>query len=317
MWQQMLVLLALSLRQFGGAEVADGDSFVQDVSQLMNVQKCCPQAQMMVEVASANGPKFLCQVQNDSFNWAPDYLDAKDNLHSFSSNKTDGNNTFLHSELSGDSYLCAADNGPCILPITGKPQCGPARAWPVFTYAGFQEDLQLRPYGILRHVVNKQASSELHYEYESDQYCVDGVKLLGAGSHFSHSGPDLHKSDPNSIYYALICEPVGPWDQVDFFNIFVRIFYPIGLGLGLVALVGLVSLHFILKELRDLSGCMLISLVVSLIVSMLANLILVTTDSQSNSYIDLLYLESIAHGSDIAVHFWLNAIGHRAWTAVR
>ena len=125
MWQQMLVLLALSLRQFGGAEVADGDSFVQDVSQLMSVQKCCPQAQMMVEVASANGPKFLCQVQNDSFNWAPDYLDAKDNLHSFSSNKTDGNNTFLHSELSGDSYLCAADNGPCILPITGKPQCGP------------------------------------------------------------------------------------------------------------------------------------------------------------------------------------------------
>lgn len=168
-----------------------------------------------------------------------------------------------------------------------------ARAWPVFTYAGFQEDLQLRPYGILRHVVNKQASSELHYEYESDQYCVDGVKLLGAGSHFSHSGPDLHKSDPNSIYYALICEPVGPWDQVDFFNVFVRIFYPIGLGLGLVALVGLVSLHFILKELRDLSGCMLISLVVSLIVSMLANLILVTTDSQSNSYIDLLYLGTL------------------------
>ena len=219
----------------------------------------------------------------------------------------------------------------------------------MFTYAGFQEDLQLRPYGILRHVVDKFANAARHYEYELDQYCVDGIKLLATGSHFSHSGPDLDESDPDSIYYALICEPVGPWDRVDFFNVFVRVLYPIGLGLGLVVLVGLVSLHFILKELRDLSGCMLISLIVSLIVSMLANLILVTTDSQSDSHIDLLYIgtchsinslnenmpllfssvfftkycefieisESLAHGSDIAVHFWLNAIGHRAWTAVR
>lgn len=318
MRQHMLVLLALWLGQFGSAELeAGGDSFVQEASQLMHVQKCCPQAQMMVEVASANGPKFLCQVQNDSFNWAPDYLDTQDILHSFG-NKTDAKNTtLLHSQLSQESHLCAADNGPCLLPITGKPQCGPGRAWPVFTYAGFQEDLQLRPYGILRHVVDKFANAARHYEYELDQYCVDGIKLLATGSHFSHSGPDLDESDPDSIYYALICEPVGPWDRVDFFNVFVRVLYPIGLGLGLVVLVGLVSLHFILKELRDLSGCMLISLIVSLIVSMLANLILVTTDSQSDSHIDLLYIESLAHGSDIAVHFWLNAIGHRAWTAVR
>jgi len=168
----------------------------------------------------------------------------------------------------------------------------------VFTYAGFQEDLQLRPYGILRHVVDKYAGSARHYEYELGQYCVDGVKLLGAGSHFSHSGPDLHESDPDSIFYALICEPVGPWDQVDFFNVFVRVLYPIGLGLGLVTLVGLVSLHFILKELRDLSGCMLISLVMSLIVSMLANLILVTMDSKSDSHINLLYLGILMPSSD-------------------
>ena len=126
MRQHMLVLLALWLGQFGSAELeAGGDSFVQEASQLMHVQKCCPQAQMMVEVASANGPKFLCQVQNDSFNWAPDYLDTQDILHSFG-NKTDAKNTtLLHSQLSQESHLCAADNGPCLLPITGKPQCGP------------------------------------------------------------------------------------------------------------------------------------------------------------------------------------------------
>jgi len=261
---------------------------------------------MMVEVDGPNGPKIRCQLQlNGSFSWAPDYLDAQNTIHSFSD---------VHDvNSSAESGLCAADNGPCVLPITDRPQCGPARAWPVFTYAGFQEDLQLRPYGVLRHVVDKE-----HYEYPLGQYCVDGVQLLGSGSHFSHS--DVNKSDDSDIifYYALICQPKGAWDEVDFFNIFARVFYPIGLGVGLVVLIVLVALHFVLKELRDLSGCMLISLVVSLIVSMAGNLVLVTMDSHNyDAYINLLFLESVVHGSDVAVHFWLNAIGHRAWTAVR
>lgn len=164
-----------------------------------------------------------------------------------------------------------------------------------------------------------------HYEYPLNQYCVDGVRLLGSVSHFGHGLP--HGAEDNSsnlmsppsdgtVYYALICEP-GPLDESDFFELFVRVFYPIGLGVGILVLLMLTGVHLILKELRDLSGCMLISLVVSMIVTMISNLILSAADSRPSRYLNLLLLESVVHGSDVAVHFWLSAIGHRAWTAVR
>ena len=145
----------------------------------------------------------------------------------------------------------------------------------------------MRPYGVLRHVVDKYGNVPRHYEYGLDQYCVDSVQLLGTASQFSHG---VLKSDTAAVYsYALICEP-GPWDEVDVFDVFVRVFYPVGLGAGLVVLVLLVSVHFILKELRDLSGCMLISLIMSLIVSLMGNLILAATDSKPSPYINLLFL---------------------------
>jgi hypothetical protein len=46
----------------------------------------------------------------------------------------------------------------------------------------------------------------------------------------------------------------------------------------------------VLKELRDLSGCMLVSLMLSLIVSMTGNLILAATDSRPSPYINLIAL---------------------------
>ena len=183
----------------------------------------------------------------------------------------------------------------------------------------------MRPFGALRHVVDKLGDVPHHYEYALDQYCVDGVRLLSDVTHFGHglpagavdnsSGLDGPPSD-GPVFYALICEP-GPLDEADFFEMFVRVFYPIGLGVGLLVLLLLASVHLILKELRDLSGCMLFSLVASMIVTTIGNLILSAADSRPSPYLNLLLLESLVHGSDVAVHFWLSAIGHRAWTAVR
>lgn len=163
-----------------------------------------------------------------------------------------------------------------------------------------------------------------HYEYQIDQYCVDSVCLLGSVSHFGHGlpkgaedGVDLVKpSNKAPVFYALICEP-SPLTESDFFDFFVRIIYPIGLAIGVITLLVLAGVHLILKELRDLSGCMLVSLVFSLTVAMIGNLILSATDSRPSPYVNLLILESLVHGSDLAVHCWLSAIGHRAWMAVR
>lgn len=165
-----------------------------------------------------------------------------------------------------------------------------------------------------------------HFEYPLDQYCVDGVRLRESTvSHFGHGLPngavDGEEQPPpppanSHVYYALICEP-GPLDESDFFELFVRVFYPIGLAVGVLVLLMLAAVHLILKELRDLSGCMLVSLNASLIVSMTGNLILSAADSRPSPYLNLLFLETLVHGADCAVHLWLNAIGHRAWTAVR
>ena len=183
----------------------------------------------------------------------------------------------------------------------------------------------MRPFGVLRHVVDKSGDVPRHYEYPLNQYCVDRVRLLGSVSHFGHGLPNGAEqnssnrlSPPSSgpVYYALICEP-GPLDESDFFEMFVRVFYPIGLGCGILVMLILTGIHLILKELRDLSGCMLISLVVSMIITMTSNLILAAADSRPSPYLNLLFLESVVHGSDVATHFWLSAIGHRAWTAVR
>lgn len=173
--------------------------------------------------------------------------------------------------------------------------------------------------------MDKSTDIHRYYEYPLDQYCVDGVRLLGSVSHYGHGLPSGAEDNRSSllsppqdgpVYYALICEP-GPLIENDYFEVFVRVFYPIGLGCGLLVLIVLAGLHCILKELRDLSGCMLMSLVVSLMVTMTSNLILSAADNRPSPYLSLLFLESVVHGSDVAVHFWLSAIGHRAWTAVR
>lgn len=177
---------------------------------------------------------------------------------------------------------------------------------------------------MLRHVVDKWGDHPHHYEYPLDQYCVDGVKLLESVPHFGHGLPHGAENDTGvpqppaegPVFYALICEP-GPLIESDFFELFVRVFYPIGLACGLLVLMLLAGVHMALKELRDLSGCMLVSLIVAMIVTMAGNLILSATDSRPSLYLNLFFLETIVHGADVAVHFWLNAIGHRAWAAVR
>jgi hypothetical protein len=166
------------------------------------------------------------------------------------------------------------------------------RVWPIFTYPGFQEELQIRPYGVLRHVVDKYGLVPRHYEYPLEQYCVDAVRLLD-NSHLGHAFHGDQSNPPPTLpgptFYALICEP-GPWDEADYFDYFIRVVYPVGLAIGLIVLVFMVTVHLVLKELRDLSGCMLVSLMLSLIVSMTGNLILAATDSRPSPYINLIAL---------------------------
>lgn len=117
--------LILWLLLAASAAQEDGDSFLAS-THWIHVQKCCPESQMMVEVAhtpsaSSTGSKFECQQQNSSFRWAPDLVDDKDNVLPFEESLE---NDF---ESDGDVNITkfCINNGPCISPIVGKPQCGP------------------------------------------------------------------------------------------------------------------------------------------------------------------------------------------------
>lgn len=317
----VLLLLALSClaapsqaEENGTADTTEEVMVEQSLDRFMQVQKCCPEDEMMVEVRHASGPKVQCRSADGlQMQWAPDFLDEQGRLRPFVRN-------------SSDSDLCAVDSGPCIAASTGVPECGPVRAWPIFTYADFQEGLQLRPYGVLRHVVDQHGAAARHFDYSVELYCVDAVRLLH-NSHLGHAfhgspqrpgGPDPALSAGAPTHYALICEP-GPWDESgsDYLRRLVRVAYPLGLGAGLAVLLVVVGVHLLLKELRDLSGCMLTALCLALVVSMASNLILAATDRFPSPYVNSFVLEMAAHSADVAVHFWLNAIGHRAWTAVR
>ena len=178
---------------------------------------------------------------------------------------------------------------------------GQVRAWPIFTYADFQEGLQLRPYGVLRHVVDQHGAAARHFDYSVELYCVDAVRLLH-NSHLGHAfhgspqrpgGPDPALSAGAPTHYALICEP-GPWDESgsDYLRRLGRVAYPLGLGAGLAVLLVVVGVHLLLKELRDLSGCMLTALCLALVVSMASNLILAATDRFPSPYVNSFVLGS-------------------------
>ena len=93
----------------------------------IQVQKCCPEDQMMVELAHVSGPKVQCQPFSGQegvsafLQWAPDYLGNDERIRPFE----ELHNLTATEENDQTSVLCAADNGPCISVLVGKPQCGP------------------------------------------------------------------------------------------------------------------------------------------------------------------------------------------------
>ena len=124
----LLLLLINQLASSTGLENLESEGPI--VGHWIHVQKCCPEAHMMVEVASkttatthSTGSKFECQLQNDtSFRWAPDFLDNQNNLLSFEGrlDKDSADSDFNITKF-------CIPNGPCISSIVGKPQCGPVK----------------------------------------------------------------------------------------------------------------------------------------------------------------------------------------------
>lgn len=119
---QALMLLLIHLVSSTALEAMESEGPVMgSSSHWIHVQKCCPEAHMMVEVASrttatthGTGSKFECQLQNDtSFQWAPDFLDEENQLSPFEGN--------IDSSLVSDDYnitkFCIP-NGPCISAIS-------------------------------------------------------------------------------------------------------------------------------------------------------------------------------------------------------
>lgn len=135
MWQHLctaaLICLAVRVQAQASGEPGEADEPSVDTTHFIRVRKCCPEAHMMVEGATPTGPRIECRPHNSSLAWAPDYLDDNNIAHSFVESLLPDNST-------DDNMLCANDNGPCILPIIGKPQCGPVtHSKSALTYLSF------------------------------------------------------------------------------------------------------------------------------------------------------------------------------------
>lgn len=134
---KLLVIQLLVCSSTGLEGVESEGPAVGTSNHWIHVQKCCPEAHMMVEVASrttattyGTGSKFECQLQNDTtFRWAPDFLDEQNNLLPFEGS-LDSTDDVSTNDFNITKF-CIPD-GPCISAIVGKPQCGPVRSRNLF-----------------------------------------------------------------------------------------------------------------------------------------------------------------------------------------
>jgi G protein-coupled receptor Mth (Methuselah protein) len=130
---------------------------------LVRVQKCCEQDELMVDSRCVHGN------ETDTGVWSPMFTgeDGQSNV-----------------QLPGFKL------------IIGLPQC-PRQLWSIFHYSGSHDRLVLLPNGILRHYVthpegveitqendllqehqNEEGDIQWHYDYRQGSYCLDKVRQM-------------------------------------------------------------------------------------------------------------------------------------------
>ncbi|XP_023025207.1 G-protein coupled receptor Mth-like 5 [Leptinotarsa decemlineata] len=194
--------------------------------------------------------------------------------------------------------------------VTGLPDCGHMQLWPIYHYQNSTDRLRLLPNGILRHyfdhseVPGDELDSEVtnvggpFHDYEYGKYCLD-KKIDGLRSEFAWvCAPEVHTHWLTSTEFLMH-----------------NVISPATHGISIACLLAIAVIYFVLPTLRDLTGNIVTTICMCLIVSQTADLIRLLTVFKS--HISLLIAETICYLSMLGAFFWLNSMGYYIWKTFR
>nr|ANB32482.1 G-protein coupled receptor Mth-like 5-2 protein mRNA [Dastarcus helophoroides] len=197
--------------------------------------------------------------------------------------------------------------------VTGLPDCGSRQIWPIYHYVGSTDKLTLLPNGVLRHyfdlhdiaafededesVIETDGKIKQYHDYHPSQYCMD------------------KRIEDFTSEFAMVCGPEHPTDWTATEYLMRNVVSPITHGLTILCLLIIAIIYFIMPTLRDLSGNIVTTLCLCIILSQIADLIRLLT--VFTSHISLLITETICYVSLLGAFFWLNCLGYYIWKTFR
>lgn len=189
--------------------------------------------------------------------------------------------------------------------VNGLPDCGHMQQWPIFHYFNSTDKLRLLPNGVLRHYFDhNEAFEEFDFEtgnskspfhdYEQGKYCLER-KIDGIKSEFAWvCAPDVHRDWLTSTEFLMH-----------------NIVNPITHGVSIICLLVVAIIYFVMPTLRDLTGNIITTICMCLIVSQTADMIRLLTVFKN--HISLLITETICYLSMLGAFFWLNSLAYYIW----
>ncbi|KAJ8928417.1 hypothetical protein NQ314_019006 [Rhamnusium bicolor] len=163
--------------------------------------------------------------------------------------------------------------------VTGSPDCGHMQLWPIYQYQNSTDRLRLLPNGILRHYFDhfevpeeefevadfSEKDHTLYHDYEPGKYCLD------------------KKEDGFKSEFAWVCAPDLQKDWLTSTEFLMRnIISPITHGITIICLLTIAIIYFVMPTLRDLTGNIITTICMCLIVSQTADTIRLLTVFKSH-----------------------------------
>ncbi|KAJ8958742.1 hypothetical protein NQ318_016470, partial [Aromia moschata] len=182
--------------------------------------------------------------------------------------------------------------------VIGYPDCGHLERRAVYQYQNSVERLTLFSKGVLRHYY-EHLGTVLSMDYEPGKYCLD-KKLY----------------DSNKSEFAWICMPNVNKDWLTSTEFLMHnVISPLTHGITIICLLIIAIIYFVMPTLCDLSGNIITTICMCLIVSQIADMIRLLTVFKS--HVSFFITEAVCYVSMLAAFFWLNSLGYYIWKTFR
>lgn len=236
------------------------------------VNKCCPKNEIVVD----NNCKLVNETEHEE--WSPVFtsVDGKDNAQV-------------------DFKL-----------VIGEPDCGSTQQWRILHYTNSIDRLILLPNGKLRHFIyhhpedsNFDITDEdliRNYDYNPGQYCLD---------------KGFNSENKLVSQYALVCTPdsLRDWTETDI--VMKKIIDPIFHGIAIICYLTVAIIYFVMPTLRDLTGNIISTISICLIISQAADMVRIFTEF--SSHVSFMIADIFCYTSLLGAFFWLNSLGYYVW----